>query len=62
VKVPGRLASEIARVTSLSQGKWAEARRTDASPTSCRVLAEVLRLRREEAAAWRMAGISMTRC
>jgi carboxypeptidase Taq len=51
VKVPARLASELARVTSLSQGVWAEARRTEDVAAFLPSLAEVLRLRREEAAA-----------
>jgi carboxypeptidase Taq len=49
-RVPGRLASEIARVTSVAQGIWAEARaRNDVAHFLPR-LADVVRLRREEAA------------
>ncbi len=51
VKVPARLASEIARVTSLSQGVWAKARQTEDVASFLPSLTEVLRLRREEAAA-----------
>jgi carboxypeptidase Taq len=51
VKVPGRLASEVARVTSLSQGIWANARRTEDVAAFLPILSDVLRLRREEAAA-----------
>lgn len=49
-RVPARLAAEIARVTSVTQGIWAEARaRNDVAHFLPR-LAEVLRLKREEAA------------
>ncbi|MFD1913758.1 carboxypeptidase M32 [Halodurantibacterium flavum] len=51
VKVPARLASEIARVTSVAQGIWAEARANEDVAAFLPTLAEVLRLRREEAAA-----------
>lgn len=50
-RVPARLAAEIARVTSLAQGQWAAARAADDARAFLPVLAEVLRLRREEAAA-----------
>ncbi|MEM8848785.1 MAG: carboxypeptidase M32 [Pseudomonadota bacterium] len=49
-KVPAKLAGEIARVTSLAQGQWAEARAAEDAAAFLPVLAEVLRLRREEAA------------
>ncbi len=49
-KVPARLAAEIARVTSLAQGQWAEARASEDAAAFRPVLAEVVRLRREEAA------------
>ena len=49
-RVPARLAAEIARVTSVAQGIWTEARaRNDVAHFLPR-LAEVVRLRREEAA------------
>ena len=51
VKIPADLASEIARVTSRAQGVWAEARGADAVADFLPTLAEVLRLKREEAAA-----------
>ena len=51
VKIPADLATEIARVTSRAQGIWAEARRADAVADFLPTLAEVLRLKREEAAA-----------
>ena len=51
VRVPGRLAAEIARVTSAAQGVWAGARAADDFAAFAPVLAEVLRLKREEAAA-----------
>lgn len=50
-KVPARLAAELARVTSLAQGKWAEARAAEDVPAFLPVLQEVVALRREEAAA-----------
>ncbi|MEM7644786.1 MAG: carboxypeptidase M32, partial [Pseudomonadota bacterium] len=49
-KVPAKLAGEIARVTSLAQGQWAEARAAEDAAAFLPVLVEVLRLRREEAA------------
>ncbi|MBK5925804.1 carboxypeptidase M32 [Rhodobaculum claviforme] len=50
-RVPGRLASEIARATSIAQGVWAEARARDEPALFLPSLAEVLDLKREEAAA-----------
>ncbi len=49
-KVPARLAQDIARLTSTAQGIWAECRAKDDVATFLPVLAEVLRLKREEAA------------
>lgn len=49
-RVPARLAEELARVTSLSQGIWAEARARDDVAMFLPTLARVLDLRREEAA------------
>ncbi len=49
-KVPARLAQEIARVTSAAQGIWAEARAGDDVAAFLPTLAEVVRLKREEAA------------
>ncbi|PQO22845.1 carboxypeptidase M32 [Rhodobacteraceae bacterium WD3A24] len=51
VRVPERLATELARATSISQGVWAEARERDDIAHFLPHLDEVLRLRREEAAA-----------
>jgi carboxypeptidase Taq len=51
VRVPGRLAAEIARATSIAQGVWAEARARDDVAHFLPRLAEVLALKREEAAA-----------
>ena len=51
VKIPGRLASEIAKVTSMAQGVWAEARARDDFAHFAPTFAEVVRLKREEAAA-----------
>ncbi|CTQ50480.1 carboxypeptidase M32 [Jannaschia donghaensis] len=50
-KVPARLASELARVTSLAQGQWATARASEDAASFAPVLAEVVRLRQEEGAA-----------
>lgn len=50
-KVPARLAAELARVTSVSQGVWAEARERDDVAHFLPMLEQVLALRREEAAA-----------
>ncbi|MFN5825675.1 MAG: carboxypeptidase M32, partial [Rhodobacterales bacterium] len=50
VKVPGGLAEEIARITSMAQGIWAEARANDDAAAFLPVLDSVVRLRREEAA------------
>ena len=50
-KVPGRLAEEIARVTSVAQGTWADARAKDDVAAFLPTLSQVVRLRREEAAA-----------
>ena len=55
-RVPARLAAEIARVTSLAQGQWATARAADDAGTFLPVLAEVVRLRREEGAALAAGG------
>lgn len=55
-RVPARLASEIARVTSLAQGQWAAARAADDAAAFLPVLAEVTRLRREEGAALANGG------
>ncbi|GIT92220.1 carboxypeptidase Taq [Jannaschia pagri] len=49
-KVPAALAAELARVTSLAQGQWAEARAAEDAAAFLPVLSEVVRLRREEAA------------
>ncbi|MFT6104661.1 MAG: carboxypeptidase Taq [Paracoccaceae bacterium] len=50
-KVPARLASELARVTSLTQGVWAQAREDEDFDAFSPALAKVLALKREEAAA-----------
>jgi len=51
VRVPERLATEIARATSVAQGEWAEARAADDFAAFAPRLAEVVALKREEAAA-----------
>lgn len=50
-RIPARLATELARQTSLSQGVWAEARAKDAPQEFLPVLNDILMLKREEAAA-----------
>ncbi len=50
-KVPARLASEIARETSLAHGVWAEARAKEDWAAFEPVLARIVALRREEGAA-----------
>ncbi len=47
-KVPGALAAEIARVTSVAQGVWAEARAKEDWEAFRPTLENVVRLRREE--------------
>ncbi|RBI87660.1 carboxypeptidase M32 [Rhodosalinus halophilus] len=56
VKVPARLAAELARVTSRAQGVWAEARAAQDAGAFVPVLAEVVALRREEGAALAQGG------
>ena len=51
VKVPADLATALARLTSRSQGIWAAARAADDFAAFAPTLAEVVRLKREEAAA-----------
>ncbi|WP_172295406.1 carboxypeptidase M32 [Pseudoruegeria sp. HB172150] len=55
-KIPARLASELARVTSVSQGVWAEARRSEDFDGFAPTLSRVLDLKREEAAALANGG------
>ena len=50
-QVPADLAQEIARVTSIAQGIWAEARSKDDVPAFLPVLEQVIGLRQQEAAA-----------
>ena len=50
-RVPADLAVALARVTSRAQGQWAEARAADDFGAFAPVLGEVLRLKRDEAAA-----------
>ncbi len=56
VKVPGTLAQEIARVTSVAQGIWAQARAAEDVAAFLPTLAEVVRLKREEGAALAQGG------
>ncbi|OWY15134.1 carboxypeptidase M32 [Thioclava sp. F34-6] len=48
-RIPARLATEMARLTSLSQGIWAEARANEDASAFLPTLEEVVRLKREEA-------------
>lgn len=50
-KIPARLATELARLTSLAQGIWAEARANEDPAAFLPTLNDVLMLKREEAAA-----------
>ncbi|RKF17031.1 carboxypeptidase M32 [Roseovarius spongiae] len=51
LRVPGDLASALARQTALAQGRWAEARAADDFAGFAPVLAEIVALKREEGAA-----------
>jgi len=55
-KVPARLAQELARVTSKAQGVWAEARAQDNVAAFLPTLAQVIALKREEAACLAQGG------
>jgi carboxypeptidase Taq len=50
-KVPARLAAELAKAASLSQGIWAEARASEDVAAFLPALSDMVRLRREEGAA-----------
>src|SRR5690606_12438269 len=50
-RVPGDLATALARLSALAQGHWAAARESDDYPGFAPVLAEVVALKREEGAA-----------
>ena len=50
VKVPGDLAQELARITSVAQGIWAGARAADKVADFLPTLAQVIDLKRQEAA------------
>jgi carboxypeptidase Taq len=56
LRVPARLAAEIARVTSRAQGLWAEARANEDVAGFLPVLAQVVALRREEGQALAQNG------
>jgi carboxypeptidase Taq len=56
LKVPARLASEIARVTSRAQGLWAEAKRAEDVAAFLPILREVVALRREQGQALAAGG------
>lgn len=55
-KVPAALATELARVTSVAHGIWAEARRNEDVAAFLPTLARILSLKREEAAALAAGG------
>ncbi|HEX9859378.1 MAG TPA: carboxypeptidase M32, partial [Paracoccaceae bacterium] len=55
-KVPADLAQQIARVTSTAQGIWAEARANDRLADFLPTLAQVIALKREEAACLASGG------
>jgi carboxypeptidase Taq len=55
-KVPAKLASQIARVTSEAQGAWAAAREADDFAAFAPVLKDVVYLKREEGAALSAGG------
>ncbi len=55
-KVPGDLAQKLAQVTSVAQGIWAEARANDRVSDFLPTLAEVIDLRRQEAACLAQGG------
>ncbi|HVG49869.1 MAG TPA: carboxypeptidase M32 [Rubellimicrobium sp.] len=56
LRVPARLAAELARVTSRAQGIWAEARANEDVAAFLPVLTEVVALRREEGQAIAQGG------
>lgn len=49
-RIPARLATELARLTSLAQGVWAEARAAEDAAAFLPTLAQMVALKREEAA------------
>jgi carboxypeptidase Taq len=55
-KMPAALAEELARVTSRAQGQWAEARAAEDVAAFLPVLARIVTLKREEAAALAAGG------
>ncbi len=55
-RIPAALAAELARVTSVAQGTWAEARARDDVAHFLPTLARVIALKREEAAALAQNG------
>lgn len=56
VKVPARLVAEIARVTSIGHGVWADAKMTEDFAAFAPTLKQIVALRREEAAALAAGG------
>lgn len=57
VKIPARLAQDLARLKSLSQGIWAEARARDDVAHFLPTLKQMIALRREEAACLSTTGL-----
>ncbi len=56
IRLPAHLAAELARVTSLAQGIWAQARADEDVAAFLPILSDVVRLRREEGAALARGG------
>ena len=56
IKVPGDLAQELARLTSVAQGIWAEARAADDVAAFLPTLSQVIDLKQQEAAALAQGG------
>jgi carboxypeptidase Taq len=55
-KVPAKLAAAIARITSIGHGIWADAKMTEDFAAFAPTLKEIVKLRREEAAALAAGG------
>ena len=58
-KIPIKLAEELARLTSLAQGEWAEARRNDNFAEFAPTLDKIVTLKRQEAECLRQDGSSL---
>ena len=58
IKVPGKLAEELARTTSAAQGIWARARKANAYVDFSDTLKQIIELKREEADCLKSEGQS----